>query len=583
MIQQMRNLDLAPRMLLLCVSTILLLVLGSLPHVNAGVPSEPLFFPNQIVDHLSQNNHNEYTTSTTTSNNVSEWTQRYYASSTHFSGPGSPIFVIMGGEGAIEPSMGLYYPFIVNHLAKDFGAYVIQPEHRFYGASQPIPINEIQFTPEYANITKRLMTTEQALWDAVRLVRHTQGVLGCALDRDSISYCPVITVGGSYPGFLSAMMRLQHPDVVDMAYSASAPMKFYSQEVNQTGTEYYNLITQVAEKSSLGCSGAVRSTLVDGLGPLFQNIKTMDDVHELADMLGICPNTVPLYIANANGDCDCDCNSMDVIRKLFYDELMMVVGYTFANYNMANYPPDNETTLYKACQIFQNDELEPSDRLAQFLQGVDADSTSTVTSCFNMTSQLPSGPNGTITAGDWSGVGTGRNGQMWDFQTCTLLVEHIGFGEQSMFPVRPWTMEWMNDHCQTRFGVTPAPFDLVKNWKFDDLKNAGATHILFTNGLNDGWSVGGLQHNISDTLLALNFENGAHHSDLSGVGPSNRDTDDIKKGFVQIKNILEDWLAMVSKGGTSEPSQSQLRKRKDWLATSRRTMTRSSVTKIVKR
>ena len=141
----------------------------------------------------------------------------------------------------------------------------------------------------------------------------------------------------------------------------------------------------------------------------------------------------------------------------------------------------------------------------------------------------------------------------------------------------------MNDHCQTRFGVTPAPFDLVKNWKFDDLKNAGATHILFTNGLNDGWSVGGLQHNISDTLLALNFENGAHHSDLSGVGPSNRDTDDIKKGFVQIKNILEDWLAMVSKGGTSEPSQSQLRKRKDWLATSRRTMTRSSVTKIVKR
>jgi hypothetical protein len=95
--------------------------------------------------------------------------------------------------------------------------------------------------------------------------------------------------------------------------------------------------------------------------------------------------------------------------------------------------------------------------------------------------------------------------------------------------------------------------------------------------------VGGLQHNISDTLLALNFENGAHHSDLSGVGPSNRDTDDIKKGFVQIKNILEDWLVMVSKGGTSEPSQSQLRKRKDWLATSRRTMTRSSVTKIVKR
>ena len=556
--------QLVPRMILLCISTILLLASGRLPHVHAGIPSEPLFFPNQIVDHLSQNNHNEYTgttatTNTRTSDTFSKWTQRYYASSTHFRGPGNPIFLIMGGEGAIEPSTGLYYPFIVNHLAKDFGAYVIQPEHRFYGASQPLPIDEIEFTPEYANMTKRLMTTEQALWDAVRLVRHTQGLLGCTLDRNSTSYCPVITVGGSYPGFLSAMMRLRHPDVVDMAYAASAPMKFYSQEVNQT--DYYNHITKVAEKSSLGCSGAVRSTLVDGLGPLFRNIKTMGNVHELADMLGICPNTVPMYITNGDA-------SIDVIRKTFYDELMMVVGYTFANYNMANYPPNNKTTLYKACQIFQNDEMEPSDRLAQFLQSVDAETeSSAVTSCFNMALQLPSGPNGTITSGDWSGVGTNRNGQMWDFQTCSLLIEHIGFGEQSMFPVRPWTMEWMNDHCQKRFGVKPAPYDLVNEWKFDDLKNAGATHILFTNGLNDGWSVGGLQNNISETLLALNFDNGAHHSDLSGVGPSDGDTDDIKEGFVQIKNILEDWLVMVSKGGKSAPSQ--LRKRKDWLATSR--------------
>jgi len=406
------------------------------------------------------------------------------------------------------------------------------------------------------------MTTEQALWDAVRLVRHTQASLGCALDRDTVFYCPVITVGGSYPGFLSAMMRITHPDVVDMAYSASAPMQFYAQNVNQTS--YYDHITKVAEKSSKGCSAAVRSTLVDSMGPLFREIKNRNDVDKVADMLGICPNTVPRYVTNVTNNGD----SMDVIRKTFYDELMMVVGYTFANYNMANYPPDDTTTLYKACQIFQNTEMKPSDRLAQFLLGVD----SSTETCFNLTLQLPSGPNGTITSGDWSGVGTGRNGEMWDFQTCSLLIEHIGFGAQSMFPARPWTMEWMNHHCETRFGVRPDPFRLVEKWKFDDLKNADVTHILFTNGLNDGWSVGGLQNNISETLLALNFENGAHHSDLSGVGPSVRDTDDVQEGFVQIKNILEDWLAMVSKGRVSKgthQSQAQLRNEKDWLATSR--------------
>jgi hypothetical protein len=56
---------------------------------------------------------------------------------TNFKGPGSPIFVIMGGEGAIEPSTGIYYPYVVT-LAEQFGALIIEPEHRFYGESQPL-------------------------------------------------------------------------------------------------------------------------------------------------------------------------------------------------------------------------------------------------------------------------------------------------------------------------------------------------------------------------------------------------------------------------------------------------------------
>ena len=43
-------------------------------------------------------------------------------------------------------------------------------------------------------------------------------------------------------------------------------------------------------------------------------------------------------------------------------------------------------------------------------------------------------------------------------------------------------------------------------------------------------------------FIALNFENGAHHSDLSHVGPSENDTDDIKEGFITITHIIEKWL-----------------------------------------
>jgi hypothetical protein len=40
--------------------------------------------------------------------------------------------------------------------------------------------------------------------------------------RTSIEYCPVISVGGSYPGWLSATARLLYPDLIDIGYAASA-------------------------------------------------------------------------------------------------------------------------------------------------------------------------------------------------------------------------------------------------------------------------------------------------------------------------------------------------------------------------
>jgi pimeloyl-ACP methyl ester carboxylesterase len=474
---------------------------------NAGIPSKELFFQYQIVNHLSAADERQ-------------WSQRYYKSSEFFGGPGSPIFLILGGEGAIEPTTGLAYPFIANHLAKEFSAYVLQPEHRFYGKSQPIsPENQTGST------LVTLMTPEQAMLDAVHLLQHFQyHLLGCSVERGDANYCPVITVGGSYPGFLSAMMRVVHPDVVDMAYAASAPMGFYSQTVNQD--DYYNLITRVSEKSSTGCVQAVRSTLVHDLYPMFSGIKSPSDIAAVASRLNICPGSVPPYIADG---------------ATFYAEIMMVVGYTFANYNMANYPPDESTSLFRACRVFQNSTLDPSARLATFL-GEE--------SCFNLSSQLPSGKNASISSGDWSGVGTGNDGSMWDFQTCTLLVEHIGFSEESMFPVRPWKMEWMINHCKARFGVEVQPYELVRRWKFNDLVGAGVTNILFTNGLNDGWSVGGIKTNLSDTLLAINFENGAHHSDLSGQGPSNKDTSDVRLGFAKIKAILQQWLSEIPSNGS---------------------------------
>jgi Serine carboxypeptidase S28 len=260
-----------------------------------------------------------------------------------------------------------------------------------------------------------------------------------------------------------------------------------------------------------------------------------------AASIGVCPGTIPDYILHDDDDDD-DPNTKMV------EEVMMVVGYTFANDNMAEYPPSTTTSLYKACQIFTSDDgLSSADKVKQFLvQRLGRRRKDEVskhqTDCWEMTRQLPSGPHATISSGDWSGVGTGDNGESWDFQTCTLLVEAIGFSPDSMFVPRQWSLEWLTRHCQSRFGVTPQPYQIVDKWHFDDLVASNISHILFTNGQKDGWSVSGIQTNLSETLLALNFPNGAHHSDLSHLGPDKNDTADIVQGHKMITSILGLWL-----------------------------------------
>ena len=69
----------------------------------------PHYYNDALVDHFSED--------TTT------WSQRYYISSEYFKGPGHPLIVVMGGEGPVDE---VFYPFVKDTLAEQFGAYVLQ-------------------------------------------------------------------------------------------------------------------------------------------------------------------------------------------------------------------------------------------------------------------------------------------------------------------------------------------------------------------------------------------------------------------------------------------------------------------------
>lgn len=485
----------------------------ALSSENFHDEDEAQFYDDQLVNHFN--------------GDKSTWSNRYYKSTNYFKGPGHPIFMVVGGEGALDH--GMLYPFVTQHLAPYFGAAVIQIEHRFYGPYQPIMGREAT-VPELID----LLTPQQAMADHIQLTKSFKDELNCLhYEKSSENYCPVVSVGGSYPGFLSAMFRLAYSQFVDISYASSAPLKLYDQTTNQNA--YYDIVTKAAERTSEGCADAVRSVLEEAA----ELIKEASSVKEAVKSMNMCVDTVPEYITET---------------KTLSADVMMAVGFSFADYDMGAYPPGPDLGLYKACQVFQKEGPTPLKKMANFFQLLKEDTEEEEEypdlvadedrNCFDLSIFLPDGDNPRIPTSDWSGSGGGNDGKMWDFQLCSTLVDPIGFSADSMFPSREWTYAELTEYCQLRWGeeLTPQPLALVRNLGFNDLVKAKASRILFTNGMQDMWSGGSYLEDLSDSLLALNFENGAHHSDLSHVGPSENDTDDIREGFVKITNILEMWL-----------------------------------------
>ena len=496
-------------------------------HHHHHDPNTPLYYNEQIVDHFSQDGEGL----------GSFWTHRYYLSTEYFGGPGSPIFLIVGGEGPLNN--GMLYPFVTEVLAKKFEAAVVQAEHRFYGTSSPV-VNAT--VPELL----QLLTPQQAIADMLRLVNvylRESEFRGCSQHRSSPDYCPLITVGASYPGFLSAMFRFLHPDVVDAAYASAAPLNMYAQRTDPN--IFYDIVTSASERASPGCPAAVKSTLLD----IVKIILGSSSVQEAASRVGFCDDTIPSHIAS---------------KEDLKFAMVRLASVTFASDNSASYPPGPNTNLYKVCQVFQNPELDSVGRYKAFLdrrrmeqveysKNCDAhpelcDPVEILKAvrmkndgraCYNLDSSFPDPPTQDKVGGILEYY---DEGAMWEFQTCTNVIFLAGFSDASMFPAHNATYEELTRGCQQNLGVTPRPRELADIWGFDDLIRRGASRILFTNGEQDMWAGGSIMTDLSDSVLALNFENGAHHSDLNHHGPSDNDTPDIKAGYRQIEAILGNWI-----------------------------------------
>jgi hypothetical protein len=500
---------------------------GGMFHVATSDYEEPLtlrkYFEGQPVDHFDPSIDDAAAT----------WSHPYFTSETYFAGPGHPIFVILGGEGPIH---GILYPYVSKRMAKEFGAYVLQTEHRFYGASQPVGDN-----PTTEQLLQ-LFTPEQAIADYIRIIQALQEQLGCSPLRASKQYCPIVTIGASYPGFLSAIMRMRYDDVVDIGWAASAPMILNAHEAHANTNAYFNKVARVAEVAYPGCIDGTYRTLEE----LHTYVLRGDSVLDVANDLGMCMDTLPEYLQAGS-------------LQDFAIALTQLVVNVNADMNMAYYPPTSDKVfLPKACAIFaQDDGSTAVERYSNFLKMVVTfndyhEANPSSYQCFDVQTQLADGNNPTIASADWTGSGAGQTGTRWEFQVCKDLVIKTGIGATDVnmfYPPRPWTMEWLTSHCQSRFGpdfMAPEEGRMNDVWNFDDL--SGVNKLLFTNGERDGWSVGSYMEippsaDDATSIAVMNFPNGSHHSELSHEWPREGDTEDILKGRDQIIELLRTWLS----------------------------------------
>ena len=88
-------------------------------------------------------------------------------------------------------------------------------------------------------------------------------------------------------------------------------------------------------------------------------------------------------------------------------------------------------------------------------------------------------------------------------------------GTTDMFWSRPSNESAVAKHCAAKYGVGERSSWVASSSSFGgSVEGGGASNIIFSNGEYDPWRSGGVLTNLSDTLVAIEVAQGAHHLDL---------------------------------------------------------------------
>ncbi|KAK3228388.1 hypothetical protein Dsin_000269 [Dipteronia sinensis] len=408
--------------------------------------------------------------------------QRYVVNEKNWGGSSvaAPIFAYLGEESDLEGDVEAI-GFLRDNAAR-FNALQVYIEHRFYGKSVPFGTRENAMR----NATLRgYFNSAQALADYAEVLLYLK-------KHFSTQNSPVIVLGGSYGGMLATWFRLKYSHIALGAFASSAPVLYFDHITPSNA--YYSVVTKDFLDASRSCHNTIKRSWGDidraaatsnGLSWLSKKFNTcnpLKDGSELKDYLDT------LYCTAAQYD-----------RPPRYPVTVVCDGIDGASQNS-----DNLDRIFAGIVAFRG-----------------------YKSCYNLSEFFPS-----------------ETLQGWRWQTCSEIVLPVGRGDQdTMFQADPFDMKTYSDSCKQDFGVTPRPHWITTYYgglNIREVLKRFGSNIIFSNGLHDPYSSGGVLENISNSIVALVTQQGSHCLDL--MPASQNDPEWLVRQKNEEVEIIHNWI-----------------------------------------